>query len=522
MKRPLAIATVGLAITVVLAVSACAQNANSAGTATSAAKSITLVSATGGNTLDPAEAQDLTSDELTLATYDTLVEYKVANGAQVAGQYTPSLASSWSTSPNGLTWTFHLRTDVTFASGNKLTSADVLYSFARVKASTAASTLYTLADIASVSAPNASTVVVTLSKPNPGLLDYIGMYTFGIVDAKTVEAQSDPNAWLKTHTAGSGPYIIDSWNPTTEIVLTARKGYWGKAPAISKVTIEVVPQVSTQLQQLTKGSVQLVTSVPVQNISSLEADKDLKVIANPSGYVDYLALNNDVKPFTSQLVREALSYAVPYSDLVKTVLLGYGTALKSAISPITPYYNPSTDPYTYDPAKAKQLLAEAGFPHGFTFSTIVDSSIPTLQQAAVIIQSAFKSIGVTMNIQTLADQQDQSLMQAGKQQSYFSTWISFINQPGYHLGFLLQSQGSANWVHYDSPQVDDLMAKAAVDTNSTTAQQLWTQVQKDITDDAPWIYLFSQDNTAAMASDVGGYASYVDTMVRFKNLYYTN
>jgi len=506
----------GLALTGCAPSSNNAPSSNKANNATDGSKAIMIAYSDGGQTLDPSEATDITSDTFDVATYDRLVDFAVKDGRFDTGNYVPMLAKSWKSSADGLIWTFNLQDGVKFQSGNPFTANDVVFSLKHLENSGAGSTSYKLTQIESVVAKDSHTVVFTLKQANKLFLQYIAQYTYSILDSKLV-GQHD-KAWLKTNTAGSGPYKIDSWDPATAAVFLRNESYWGAKPGLAKVTIKFVSEAANRVQLAQRGTVELAIQIPAQNIADLKKVSSLVVSSDPSSRILYFGLNNKIKPFDNKLVRQALAYAVPYEQLVKDVMYGQAILLKSPLPSSMPGFNGDTDPYKTDLVKAKQLLVTAGYPNGFSFDMALGSGFEDWGSDAVLIQASFKQIGVTMNIKNMARQQFLTALPTKTVAAFMTKWTSFINDPGYHLGFLLASTGSANYTNYNNPEVDALIQQANDATVAAEATKLWTQVQEKIAADAPWLYLYQYNRVVTMNKNVSGYVLYPDEIIRIANL----
>lgn len=519
MKRSL-LYPIALVAVIGLALSGCTKSANSGSNASASPSAITVAYSNGGQTLDPAEASDNTSDTLDVAAYDQLVTLGVkgpsADARADTTKFDPMLATTWKQSQDGLTWTFTLRKGVKFQSGNPFTSADVIYSMNHVKNSKSGNTEYGLADISTLTAKGPDTVVITLKQPNRLFLQYMTQYTFSILDSKLASAHN--NAWLQTNTAGSGPYKIDSWNPATEAVMSKNPHYWGTEPAIGKVTIKFIAEAANRVQLLQKGGVDLATEIPPQNIATLKKDSQLAVRSDASNRILYLGLNNKIKPFDNKLVRQAMAYAVPYKKLLSDVMYGQATKMTSPLPSHMPGFNGAGDHYSLNLAKAKSLLVQAGYPNGFSFDLTLGSGFDDWSSDAVLIQASLKQIGVTMNIQNMARQQFLTAIAGGNVPAFITKWTSFINDPGYHLGFLLMPNASANYIHYDNPTVAALYQKANAATDPATSAALWAQVQDKITADSPWLYLYQYNLIVVLNKKLSGYVVYPDEIIRFAKL----
>ncbi|SFV06339.1 ABC transporter substrate-binding protein, partial [Alicyclobacillus macrosporangiidus] len=448
-----------LSALMVLAAVGCAPNANeksantppgtSAPTGTSD-QTLTIAYSDGGQTLDPAEANDLTSDTLVLATYDQLVTYgtQTVDGRQIAktDEIKPMLAKSWDVSPDNLTYTFHLREDAKFQDGNPVTADAVQFSLDHVKNSKVGSFLYGLMNIKSVTVKDPHTVEIQLNKPNHLFLQMLAMYTFSILDPSVVKAHGGD--YLKDHTAGSGPFQLDKWDPATEADFTANASYWGGAPKLGHVVLKFIPDASNRTMLVSKGGVDMAIEIPPQDVDTLKSNPNLLVRSDPSNRILYFAMNCNVKPFNDPRVRQAIAYAVPYDQLVQDVMHGQANKMTSAVPHNMPGHTDDGYVYSHDLAKAKELLKEAGYPNGFTFTLTLGSGFQDWKDDAVLMQAELKKIGVTMNIQNVARAQFLEMQKQKNLTAFISKWTSFVNDPGYHLGFLLYSKGSADYNNY--------------------------------------------------------------------------
>ncbi|MBF0816582.1 ABC transporter substrate-binding protein [Microbacterium paludicola] len=478
---------------------------------------ITVAYADGGTSIDPPATYGGTGLSILLYSYDMLVDYKTENGEFVDGEYVPSVATSWETSEDGLTWTFQLRDDVVFHSGNPLTAADVEYSFDRgVEA-----TLWNVANYDDTEVIDDHAVAVHLVEPNPSLLGYLAQSGFAIIDKVEAEKAGDADAqaaFLATNSIGSGPYILDSWDSSTEAKLHVNPDYWGEVPTIENVTMRFIPELSTQIQQLKSDDVQLIYGVPFQNIDDLKATDSLVVEEYPSATSNFMAMNNTSDVFDDARVRRALAYATPYDDIIDAVLMGHGVRDQSPLSPLTPGYDVSVSPYEYDLDTAREILAESDLPDGFEFSALVSNANTLGGQAALLMQESYAEIGVRMNIETVTAAQ--LTEQRPTADANFGAWLSYVNHPFYHLGFLIESSSYTNYAKYSNPEVDQLIAEGEF-LSFPEANETWSEVQALIAEDSPWITLYSENASVAYSDRIDGYVTgYVDQLIRIQDLSY--
>lgn len=518
MKKTKLMAAV-LASALLITTAGCGTNANQANNAagTVSAKEIVLAYSDGGQTMDPAEANDLTSDTLVLAAYDQLVTYGVknVNGADVAktDEIKPMLAKEWKVSDDQMTYTFTLQDNVKFQSGNPVNAQAVIWSLDHVKNSKSGGFLYGLTKIDKYTAIDDKTVEIHLSQPNHLFLQILPMYTFSIIDPTVVKEKGAD--YLKNNAAGSGPYKMEKWDPATEAVFTANTNYWQGAAKISKVTMKFIKEPSNRVTLLSKGDVDMAIEIPAKDVADLKKNDNLAVRSDPSNRILYLALNNKVKPFDNVKVRQAIAYAIPYDKLVHDVMYDQAKQLKSAVASNTPGFTDAGFVYKYDLDKAKQLLKEAGYENGFSFDFTLGSGFQDWQDDAVLIQAELAKIGVKMNIQNVARAQFLEMQKEKNLTAYISKWTSFVNDPGYHLGFLLYGKGSSNYGNYENPQVDKLWEQANAEPDQAKRDVLYKQAQEIITTDAPWAYLYEYNRVVGMNKAMKGYIFYPDEIIRF-------
>lgn len=519
MKRT---ATMAAAVALTLAAAGCGANANSGGSTAGAGAGAkdTLVAAysEGGKTLNPAEANDVTSDTFVVAAYDQLVTYgrTTTDGKPTAktDQIVPMLAESWKASADAKTYTFTLRKGITFEDGSPLDSDDVVKTFDFIKKSQSASFLYGMAGIASVKAVDPQTVQISLTAPNHLFLQILPMYSFSIINIDAVEKNGGAK-WLDTHTAGSGPYRVTKWDPATEAVLTRNDAYWGDKPKLRQVDAKFIGEASNRVQLLSKGDVDLATEVPAKDVDTLSKQDGVTIDSRASNKILFFAMNNAIKPFDNPKVRQAVTYAIPYEKLLSDVMKNQASPMRSSVASSTPGFSDAGYSATYDLAKAKSLLAEAGYPNGFSFDFTLGSGFDDWSDDAVLIQAELAKIGVTMNIHKMARPQFLEALATKKVQSYISRWTSFVNDPGYHLGLLMTSSGSSNYMNYHNSEVDSLWTQASTQPDQGKRNELYGKAQELIDADAPWAYLYEYNIVVAERKGVQGYTSYPDGIIRY-------
>jgi peptide/nickel transport system substrate-binding protein len=361
-------------------------------------------------TMDPDRAYEFSGEIVDHSVYESLVTYKGANYTPV-----PDLATSWKVTGGGSIFTFKLRQGVKFAGGNPLTAQDVVFSYNRaINLKDNPAPLF--GSIKSVVAVDPATVKITLKAPDVSFLSVMVGPNFGIVDSKTVMANGGTDAanaakadtattYLNANSAGSGPYILKTWTRNTQVVLVRNPNYWGPAPYFQQVILNGVKDAQTQALQLGKGDAQIAFSLTSDQLASLKSNPSVKISEGSTPDYMYIGMNMSPavsKPFSNVLVRQAVRYAIDYKGIINQLLDGAGKQLASIV-PIG-YVGNSTAQNTAgltvtNVAKAKALLAQAGYPHGFTvpltyLSGYVFDGVNSDTLAAKIIND-LKAVGIT-------------------------------------------------------------------------------------------------------------------------------
>ena len=359
-------------------------------------------------TLDPAAMTGNEVVGIVVNLYDSLVELDPDTLTNVK----PALAKSWDISPDGKTLTFHLRDNVTFHSGNPLTAEDVVWSMRRLlhlnlaQASVWKSYGFSKKNIdQQIKALDDYTVQLTLPKANdPQLVIYSlgALGNLGVLDRKTVlshEVNSDwGNRWLTTNEAGSGPFMLETWQAKDVLRMQRNPHYWREEPKMNRVVLRHFQESQTLRLMVEKGDLDIASNMAVADINALRKDPQLTVEAVQKGTVYYVAMSMKEKHFANPKVREAVRYLIDYQGINKALMPGYGVLHQRPIKAGMPSTLP--DPgYKLDIPRAKKLLAEAGYPEGFDTTLRVLADQPFLN-IAIAVQSTLMQAGINAKIIT--------------------------------------------------------------------------------------------------------------------------
>jgi len=471
-------------------------------------------------TLDPAVAVATTDYIMMEAVYERLVTYErtVDDEGNVTAsmEFAPALATDWSVSDDGLTWTFQLREDVTFHDGTEFNAEAVRYSFARAITmgtglSWQLSDALTVDDIEVVSDHE---IAFHLQEPYAPFLEMLRLPVASIVSPAAVEANGgvvagQRNEWMINNAVGTGPFVLKSRANDQLTVLEANPDYWGHGPELDTLSFRIVPDPAT-LRLLVSGREVHVVALGLSWIDML----DLEFMPGITVYkqeafpeIRMGPFNVQQPPFDDKLVRQAVSYAVDYQSIIDGVMLGQAVRLTSAIPEGTFGHDPSIVPYQYDPERARELLAEAGYPDGFTFEFAYPSADQERFEVATVIQANLAAVGINAELAgyawpTLLEKWDTGdfTLSVGK-------WAPTGDPHARVYGLLgCDSWGNAgNYGQYCNPEVDRLMAAAVATVDPDERFALYSEMQQILMDDAPWLFLYQPVRGFPLTDDVRGF-----------------
>ncbi len=440
--------------------------------------------------------------------YETLLK-KNPEGA--AEDFTPVLAESWETSADGKTWTFHLRDGATFHDGSDVDADAVKQSIEAAKEYGGASFIW--APLESIDTPDDRTVVMTLSYSAP--MDLIAASTYGawIVEPSALAASKDDEDYFAEGTdAGTGPYTVDSYTPGKEVVLDAYDGYWNTeaAPFYTTVNVAITPDAVTAQQMLTAGEVDLATALPMENITAIaeQTGGEVRTANSPFNFLAYF--NTTRPPLDDPKVRQALSYAIPYQDVIDVGAYGYGTQSHGPVPKGIFPYSDSVPQYSYDLEKAKALLAEAGHADGFELTLTYASENSSEARFVPLIKDAYAKIGVTVNVRAeLFNQQwEQAKADPETAQDIFVVyyWPTYSDAGVDNLSSLFGSSEKPffNLSYWKNDTYDSLLAEAGKLTGSdrAAAQATYEEAMNLLVDQAPGAFLYDPQAVMVVPKDL--------------------
>ena len=476
---------------------------------------------TSPTTFDPAMVQDGDTIDVLQQVFEGLVQWSPQN------KIVPCLAEKWEVSPSGLTYTFHLRPNVKFQDGAPVTASDVLYSMRRsldpkLKSPVALNYLGDIegakalssgqaATLPGVKVLNASTVVITITKPKAYWIDTLTYPTAYVVSQAEAKNGVPLTADDVAKGAGTGAFKLASYVPDSKITLTANAAYWDGAPKIAGIERPVIIDAGTRHNEYVRGDLDMLPFLSPGDLDNDSQDPALQdqVHLYPRASTYYIGLNLKAFPaFQDVRVRQALAYATDKAKIVQVVFAGKRDVAQDILSEGVPGFDPKFQGLPYDPAKAKALLAAAGHPNGAGIAPIplyYRQGQPELEKTVNLIQQMWSdTLGLQVKPQVtewgaLLDREDRGALEC-----YHIRWAADYLDPQDFYSLLLHTNGPENHVAYSNPKFDALCDAADVSQNPAQRSALYRQAARIAAAEVPLIPLYYQQDIELMKPYVSG------------------
>ena len=421
-------------------------------------------------------------------------------------EFEPSLALSWK-ALNETTWEFKLRKGVKFHNGATMTADDVKYSFDRVtepgKEKKKSPQYGNIRAIKEVKIVNADTIHLITDKPFPLLLERLVF--FPIVPKAHIEKVGE-EAFGSTAAVGTGPWKLVEWKKDQHIRLEAFDGHWRGKPAFKYVVFRAIPEVSTAVAELKTGGVDIIRNVNADLLNDLKNHPQTGISTTPILRVHYIALDMRSAPFDKKAARQAANYAIDRQAMIQKMMAGLGKQVPTVVQPAAFGYDASVQPYPYDPKKAKELLAQAGYPNGIDI---------TLHSAAVDWRPHFEALGqmlTEVGLRTTVKMWDPGpawnkfFQTEGKAtHGAYGSWGNYsvfdadaVLHPLYHTE-------PGGWIgkHYARVEgLDKLVDEARSIVDQPKRKQIYTRIQQMIREEAPSVFLWTQNDTLGISKKI--------------------
>jgi len=508
-----------LAIALLSSVAGCGGNQQAANNS----KDI-LVYAQGADPrgLDPAMVDDGESAKVIVNVYETLVKYK-----EDSTEIEPGLATDWQMSPDGKEWVFNLRKGVKFHDGTDFNAEAVKFTIDRQLPPQRTDDMpyasFTFGPVKEVQVLDTYKVKIILTEPYAPFLANLAMALAApIVSPTAVEKYGED---FNNNPVGTGPYKFVKWDKGQQVVLEAFKDYWGDQPKTPKVVFKITKENSVRATELMTGAADIIDGVDPSDIKKLQESK-MQVAMDAGMNINYMCFLCDKPPFNNAKMRQAVSYAINKDELVKALYQDTAQVAPSILPDFIPGFDESLKGIPYDPQKAKQLLAEAGYPNGLEVNMITYSNPRPYnavggEKLAAAVQSQLAKVGVKANIQPYPwKEYKDALFKADGVNLAFYGWTGDNGDPDNFLSLLesKEIESTLNSAKYSNPQVDNLLVQARQNLDANQRMVTYQQLQQIVEQEAPWVCISHGKTLSACGPNVANFKYHPTGVVHLWNV----
>ncbi|WP_134679330.1 ABC transporter substrate-binding protein [Paracoccus ravus] len=468
--------------------------------------------------LDPAQSFEFSGNDVDNNLYDRLVDF---DPMDMAAGFKPSLAQSWEVTDEGKTLTLTMRDDVKFQSGNPVRAEDAAWSLQRaVKLNKSPAFIlnqfgFTPENVDQQVTFDGNKLILKLDQPyaQSFVLNCLASNVASVVDKETVmahvEGEDFGNTWLSTNAAGSGPYALQAWRPNEAVQLTAFDGYWQGAPSMKRVIVRHVQESSAQRLLLEQGDVDVARNLTPTDVDGISGDEDLVIGTEPRGRILYMGLSQKDPLLSKPEVVEAIKYLVDYKGIEGSFLKGQFKIHQNFLP--EGYLGASDEnPWTYDIAKAKKILTDAGITSGTVKTAVRD--IQEYVNVAQTLQASMAEVGLTLEIQQMTGAQVLDAYRARSVPIFIGEWGPDYADPNTNASTFAYNPNNADDAKLsylawrNSFAVPDDMNKATIaatiEGDTEKRVQMYLDIQKEYREIAPIIPLFQRIEQAGIQKNV--------------------
>ena len=512
LKRALLLLVVSALLSVSLC--ACAGDTNPGGKGPTSAESgessqrdsVTVGISQDLDSLDPHRAVNAGTGEVLFNLFEGLMK------ASPDGGVIPAVARDYAISEDGTVYTFTLREGVTFHNGNQVTVEDVLYSLERCAGSENDGTplIAAFSNVKNIAADAEGRVIVTLAEPS---LEFLNSMTAAIIPAGTGSTQA-------TAPVGTGPFSFVSYTPQSSMEVVRFDGYWGEKAHLSKVTFKIITDTNTLVLGLKGGTLDMVIHLP--NTVSAEVEKDFTVLNDTMKLVQALYINQNVKPFDDVRVRQAMYYAINVEEIIDFVCDGAGIPTGTSMYPaFTKYFVAElAQVYQQDLAKAKQLLAEAGYPNGFNMTITVPSNYGQHVDTGLIIAQQLSAVGITAVVEEVPWESWVSDVYKGRNYQTTVSGIAASDMTAREMLERYTTGHSKNFIGFSNAEYDDVVSRAMATLDMDEQVELYKRAQEILSEEAASLWIQDLCDLVVMSPALDGYTFYATYVLDMSAIYY--
>ena len=450
--------------------------------------------------LDPQKNTGTAAAVVKNSVYSGLVRYW--KGFKVA----PDLAKTWDISPDGKTYTFHLHEDVYWHNGDRFSADDVKFSLERIMDPEVGATLKVelMQIVEKIEVVDDNTVKIILKAPSAELMDALAVAYCKIVSKKFVEGGGNVNKTLM----GTGPFKFKEYKPTVSFKVVRNENYFIKGrPYLDGIDLIFYPDQTTRVTALRTGAVDLIGYLPWKQMAATERNKKLKVLSDKEMLFMDIQINVKNPPLDNPKVREALAWAIDRQAVVNSVFFGRGEVIGAvAFPPSWNGYSPElANTYSYDPEKAKKILAEAGYPDGFKMILLSTFQYGMHKVTGEIVQANFKDIGIDCKLELVDWATDIKRQNAHEFDVMVMGTMPAYKGGGFLNRFVRSGAYFARAIQFSDPQIDEWMDKAAFEMDEKKRGELYIKVQKRMLELNPFVFICWREQAEGAQVYVKGY-----------------
>src|SRR5215831_8188916 len=512
------------------------------GTATAAANTLVIAAPATPQSLDCNFDVSLGTFDAIAVLYDNLLEFKKIPDPQQPGAFREDtadhrdlpgglaiqgkLAESFELDPGGKFIRFQLRRGIKSNWGNELTADDVKWTWDRKFALGAIGAFYVstlgLENKDSVKVEGKYTVSINLDNPNPLLAKLqpnLFMPIYDSTKCKAVATADDPWArkFIENNSAGFGPYRLDQLQRGQQAVFKARPDYYLGKPAMDTVIFREVPTSATRASLLQGGAVDIAQYLQPLEIIKLRNEKAVGVDSVDSSFMIWLELNAKIEPFGNPKVRQAMNFAFPQEQVLKTVFQGLAGPLNGCMPNIYAGFTDKFWKYKHDPEMAKALLKEAGLASGFKTSLAYNAGDPVQEPIAILYQTALREVGVELELKKVPAATFYNAVSERKQPMIFYVDSPWCPDIGYSMTLYFNSESFVNYSNYKNEEVDKLIKDTARTNDQKTRLEMMTKAQEIVMSEAPWVFIAFPGYHFARRANLRGFTYYTSNNIRFQD-----
>ena len=425
------------------------------------------------------------------------------------GDLVPAVADHYEISEDQTTYTFTLREGVQFHNGDPVEMRDVTYSIERCADDSEGTPLIpALSAISSIQADD-TTLTITLDQPDSEFLSYL---TLAILPEDYTDQATAP--------VGTGPFKFVSRTAQDSIVLERFDGYWGTPAQLDKVTFRIIENADSLVMSLQSGAIDMFAHLTSTQAAQL--GDDFQVLEGTMNLVQALYLNNAAEPFNNEKVRQALCYAVDKQQIIGVAFDGYGSPIGSSMYPAfqKSFVEDLTDYYPYDPERARELLAEAGYPDGFSMTITVPSNYQPHIDTATVLVEQLKAVGITAEIQPVEWGAWLSEVYGNRQFQSTVVGVDASNMTARALLERFTSAADDNFINYQNTDYDALFQQAQATADDAEQTELYKQMERNLTEHAANVYIQDLADLVVLRNGLEGYQFYPIYVMDLSTVHY--